>query len=339
MCYQSLVGLKNCDSPEPSTGLYIDDLGINTTMLGQFITDQYTKGSELFDDKLKFAWRKVTTDVLNRLSPNMKADTIIENRRVGQLQKDYTSIQTQTGSYAGIRLTITPNTKSFVELYISELSIAIAESTVNSNVLIFDLQTGKLLETIDYLTGSVDQFIGKAIPSKRRKLDLAVVWEFNENVPNMIPKKGHCYDCSGKLREAHICPFVDAIGVTLDWNGTAISNLANSKFTAGMSLQYNINCDRSAWLCSIGGLLAMPLAYATAVEIYNYALTVSPSQRVNTAVVINKGNDMEGMITARDLAAEQYDIELKSLLQNMRLPDDPNCWSCRNASKYVTALP
>jgi hypothetical protein len=132
---------------------------------------------------------------------------------------------------------------------------------------------------------------------------------------------------------------VDAIGVTLDWNGTVISNVNNSKFTAGMSLQYNINCDRSAWLCSIGGLLAMPLAYATAVEIYNYALTVSPSQRVNTAVVINKGNDTEGMITARDLAAEQYDIELKSLLQNMRLPDDPNCWSCRNTSKYVTALP
>lgn len=339
MCYQSLVGLKGCDRTEPTTGLYIDDLGINTTLLGQFITDQYVKGEQLFDDKLRFAWSKLSSDILNRLAPSMRGDTLIEDKRVGLLEKDFTRVQTSTGSYAGIRLTINPN-DSYIEFYLAELTLSVPAATTDTPILIIDLQTGKLIETITYATGGVDQVIGKALQGKKRPMDIAIVWEFTQDVSKTIPKKGHCFDCSGNVRVAHICPFVDAIGVTLDWNGTTVSNVANSKYTAGLSIAYNVNCDRKAWLCSIGNLMAMPLAYATAVEIYNYALTVSPSQRVNTAVVINRGTkDIEGMTTARDMAAEQYDIELKSMLENMRLPNDRNCFNCRNNLKYVTALP
>ena len=74
MCYESLLGLQGCDRPEPTTGLYIDDLGINQTLLGQLITDQYNSGVELFEAKRAFAWRKMSSDILSRLNPMMKAD-------------------------------------------------------------------------------------------------------------------------------------------------------------------------------------------------------------------------------------------------------------------------
>jgi hypothetical protein len=113
-----------------------------------------------------------------------------------------------------------------------------------------------------------------------------------------------------------------------------------------MSMVYNVNCDREAWLCSIGGLMAMPLAYATAVEIFNYGLQISPNQRVNTSVSVNIGSKPfatadanDGMIAARDVAATRYNEELAAMLQNMRLPDDNNCFDCRKNMKYVTALP
>jgi hypothetical protein len=86
--------------------------------------------------------------------------------------------------------------------------------------------------------------------------------------------------------------------------------------------------------------MSLALAYATAVEIYNYALTVSPNQRVNTSVYVNKGvKNYDGIITARDIAAEQYNAELTALLQGIRLPDDNHCFDCRKNIKYVTALP
>jgi hypothetical protein len=344
MCIESLLGLRDCNQVEPSTGLYIDDLGINTTFLGQLITDQYLQGSELFTSKRAFAWRKLSSDVLTRLAPVMKADTVIEGKRVGQLVSNYSNVQTAAGAgrYTGIRLKIDPQSLSFLNFYLADINLAVDAANVNVPILIFDMSTLKLIESFTYATGSLDQFLGKTFASARRKLDIAIVYESTFDSAKMVTKKGHCFDCGGGVREAHICPFVDAIGIDLTTNGTDVLSSVTSKYTAGMSINYNVNCDRQGWLCSIGGLMALPLAYATAVEIYNYALTVSPSQRVNTTVSVNKGfkpDAIEGIVAARDIAATRYNEELGAMLQNMRMPDDSHCWDCRRNMKYVTALP
>jgi hypothetical protein len=133
---------------------------------------------------------------------------------------------------------------------------------------------------------------------------------------------------------------VDAIGINLTTDGVSVLSSSNNKYTTGMSLNYSVSCDRRGWLCSIGNQMSLALAYATAVEIYNYALTVSPNQRANTSVIVNKGaKDLGGITTARDIAADQYNNELTAMLQNMRLPDDNHCFDCRKNIKYVTALP
>jgi len=344
MCIESLLGLRDCNQTEPSTGLYIDDLGINTTFLGQLITDQYLQGSELFTAKRAFAWRKLSSDVLTRLAPVMKADTVIEGKRVGQLVSNYSNVQTAAGAgrYTGIRLKIDPQSLSFLNFYLADINLAVDAANVNVPILIFDMSTLKLIETFTYATGGLDQFLGKTFASARRKLDIAIVYESTFDSAKMVTKKGHCFDCGGGVREAHICPFVDAIGIDLTTNGTDVLSSITSKYTAGMSINYNVNCDRQGWLCSIGGLMALPLAYATAVEIYNYALTVSPNQRVNTTVSVNKGfkpDAIEGIVAARDIAATRYNEELGAMLQNMRMPDDSHCWDCRRNMKYVTALP
>jgi hypothetical protein len=240
-------------------------------------------------------------------------------------------------------LKIDPNNLSYLNFYLADINLAIDSTNTNVPVLIFDMTTGKLIDTITYSTGGLDQYLGKNFTSARRKLDIAIVYEMSMNAPKFITKKGSCLSCGGGIREAHICPFVDAVGIELTTDGTNVLTSANSKYTAGMSVNYNVNCDRQGWLCSIGGLMALPLAYATAVEIYNYALTVSPNQRVNTAVVVNRGQNktelQEGLMAARDIAATRYGEELGAMLQNMRLPDDAHCWDCRKNIKYVTALP
>lgn len=348
MCYESLLGLRDCNLAEPTTGLYIDELGINNTFLGQLITDQYNNGVELFEDKRAFAWKKLSSDVLTRLSPMMKADTIIESKRVGQVVTDYSNVQTAlgAGNYGGIRVKISPNTLSYLNLFISDLTLAIDSSNTNVPILVFDMTTLQLIDTITYTSGGIEYYIGKEFAAKRRKLDLAFVYESTMNTVKFIPKKGSCYDCGGSVREAHICPFVDAIGINLTTDGVSVLSSSNNKYTTGMSLNYSVSCDRRGWLCSIGNQMSLALAYATAVEIYNYALTVSPNQRANTTVFVNKGNKpfataaaFEGIVAARDIAADQYNTELTAMLQNMRLPDDNHCFDCRKNIKYVTALP
>jgi hypothetical protein len=348
MCIESLVGLRDCEGFEPSTGLYIDDLGINTTFLGQLITDQYNNGAELFADKRAFAWRKLSSDVLTKLSPMMKSDTVIEGRRIGQAVSNYLNMQTAlgAGNYAGIRLKIDPNTISYLNFYLADINIAITSNNMNVPIYIFDMTTGKLLDSFIYFEGSIDQYVGKTFTSARRKMDIAIVYESTMNAVKFTPKKGTCTSCGGGPKESHICPFVDAIGIELTTDGTSVVTSKSSKYTAGMSVNYSVSCDRQGWICSIGGTMALSLAYATAVEIYNYALTVSPNQRVNTTVIVNRGSKpfatadaFEGIVAARDIAASRYAEELGAMLQNMRLPDDTHCWDCRKNMKYVTALP
>jgi hypothetical protein len=102
-----------------------------------------------------------------------------------------------------------------------------------------------------------------------------------------------------------------------------------------MSLNYNVNCDRNAWLCSIGASLSMSLAYLTAVEIVGYGLTVSTTQRSNSAVTISAEQltQMQSAYTAR------FNEEFNAVLQHIQLPQDTYCFDCRRTSKYVTALP
>ena len=337
MCESSLLALRGCSNSAPSTGLYIDQVGLTEGLLSQFISDQYDTPLEIFEDKRSLAWKKIQTEMLNNLNSFMKADTVIDNRRVGQINTNSTSTTTAqgAGSYVGVRLIMSPQRTSFLKMFISELMVYIDSVNTNVDVLVFDLVQNKLIETITYSQGSTEQYISKTYLSKRRKLDIALVYESTVDAIKTVPKYGNCTDCSGRIKDVVICPFVNGIGVQLDWDGTTISNLANKSVTGGVSVNYNIECDRESYLCSIGSTMSMALLYATAIEIYDYALTISPNDRVNTAVSINR----DEMFEARDIMAKKYNTEMNTLLTNFRMPSDSYCFNCKENLKYITALP
>ena len=337
MCDSSLLALRGCSESSPATGLYIDDVGLTESLLSQFETDKYNTPLELFEDKRSLAWRKIQTEMLGKLNPFFKADTVIENRAVGQINTtcNSTTPAQGAGTYVGVRLIMSPQITSYLKMFISDLNIYIDSSNTNVNVLVFDLVQNKLIETIVYAEGSLEQYIAKTYLSKRKKLDIALVYESTVVATKTVPKYGNCTDCSGKVKDVVICPFVNAIGVQLDWDGTIISNLANKSVTGGVSINYNIECDRESYLCSIGSTMSMALLYATAVEIYDYALTVSPHIRVNTAVTYNS----EQLIQARDIMASKYNSEMNLVLGNFRMPSDVYCFNCKENLRYVTALP
>lgn len=350
MCESSLLGLRGCTDTQPVTGLYIDDLGVTESFLSQVITDQYNEPKDLFEDKRKMAWRRISTDILGRINPFMKADTVVDSRRIGQIVTNATSTDAAAGSgvYVGIRVYLDPQTTSFLKMFISDFSIAFTSDVTDKTIYIIDLNTRKVLESFVYTQGATEQYIGKYLYSKRKKMDIAIVYESTEEVIRYTPKYGSCTDCGGRIREAHICQFVDSIGVqlSLDTESGVATDVVNKPRTAGMSIVYSVECDREAYICSIGSTLSMALAYATAVEIYDYALTVSPTQRYNTAVIVNRGEKPfanapanEGLIAARDIAASRYNEEVDIIMRNMRLPSDRHCFRCNENMRYVTALP
>jgi hypothetical protein len=339
MCESSLLGLRGCADTQPVTGLYIDDLGVTESFLSQLITDQYNEPKELFSDKRKMAWRRISTDILGRINPFMKADTVVDSRRIGQIMTNATSTDSSLGSgvYVGVRVYLDPQTTSFLKMFISGFSVDFAGDVTDKTIYIIDLNTRKVLDSFVYTEGGVEQYVGKYLYSKRKKMDIAIVYESTEAAVKYTPKYGSCTDCGGRIREAHICQFVDSIGVqlSLDTESGVATDVVNKPRTGGMSLVYSIECDREAYICSIGSTLSMALAYATAVEIYEYALTQSANIRVNTTVSVNT----DALIQARDIAASRYNEEVDIIMRNMRLPSDRHCFRCNENMRYVTALP
>jgi hypothetical protein len=337
MCESKLVGLKGCSADVPVTNLYIDQLGITEGFLSNLITSQYDTPKELFEDKLGLAWQKIKTQFLASLTEFIACDTVIDNRKVGQIAKDYT-LQNPAltgGKYGGIRLIIQPQTTSFLKVIISNILLYIEATNTNVPVLLFDLQTGKLIDTITYATGGVEQYISQAFKSGRSKVDIALVYQVTMSQTKTVPKYGSCTDCSGRVKDVAICPFVNAIGVEFNYSAGVISNIANKGNTYGMSINYAVECDRDAYLCSVGATMSLALLYATAVEIYDYALTVSPNERVNTTVSLNT----EQLAQARDIYAAKYNDEMNITLKSFRVPSDRHCFKCRPNQRYVTVLP
>lgn len=330
MCESKLLGLRGCTEEAPVTGLYIDQLGITESFISNLNSDQYNTPAEMFIDQRSVAWSKLKTLMLSSINKFLKADTVIENRRVGQISQDYTLKTSATTSYNGIRLILQPQQSSFLKLYLSDLQIYIDSSVIDKTVYVFDLITGEKLSEITYLVGGDVQYVGQEFLSARRKMDIAIVYESTEESIKTIPKAGSCTDCSGRVKDVIICPFISAIGIQLDYDGTTISNVANKPVTYGMTLNYNISCDRESYLCSVGATMSMALSYATAIEIYDYALTVSPNQRVNTAVTINA----ESLMTARDIMAEKFNTEMEVVYKNFRVPDDRHCFNCDRNMVY-----
>lgn len=346
MCESKLLGLKGCNATPPATGLYIDDLGISQSLLGQFITDSYQNGVELFEAKRSLAWKSLQSKMMNAMASHLKANTLIEGRRVGIINTQPATAQTAlgAGNWVGVLLKVNPNRDSFLQLSLTQLLIYGASQ--DTPIKIFDTTTRKQIGSLKLADGDIDETIYQVLKAARRTAEIAIVYQSTFDTFKTIPKYGSCLDCGGNPKYSHMCPHVDALGVKLTISGDTIQTQSSTPYTWGMSLLYSLSCDREAWLCSIGANLSMALAYATAVEIYDYALTQSPSQRVNTAVTINRGqkpfataNAVEGIVAARDIAAQRFNEELNAVLQNMKLPMDSACFECRRGTMLVTAIP
>ena len=335
MCESKLLGLKGCNATPPATGLYIDDLGISQSLLGQFITDSYKNGVELFEAKRSLAWKSLQSKMMNAMAIHLKANTLIEGRRVGIINTQPATAQTAlgAGNWVGILLKVNPNRDSFLQLSLTQLLIYGASQ--DTPIKIFDTTTRKQIASLTLADGDIDETIYQVLKAARRTAEIAIVYESTFDTFKTIPKYGSCLDCGGNPKYSHMCPHVDALGVKLTISGDTIQTQSSTPYTWGMSLLYSLSCDREAWLCSIGANLSMALAYATAVEVYTEALTVSTNQRVNTAVTVN----IEQLQTALNVSTQRFNEEFNAVLQNMKLPMDSACFECRQGTMLVTAIP
>lgn len=332
-CASNLIGLKACNLDEPATGLYIDSLGLSKSYLDKLVSDQYNDGTELFVDKRDMAFNKLRNDFINRWAQVLTGQTVADNARVGQVNINFSNLQSIGPNYQGIRIRFSPNNTAFLKLNIT--SVEVLKANAAKTVFIYDLIKEVVIETLTVPVGGKHFLI--QIPAHAKRMDVAIVWQMDQDVPKTTVRgKNTCMDCGGGWGWEACSRGVQAIPIEVELGSSMeLLSMSSAQFTAGISLLYSLECDYDVFLCSLGGIVALPLLYATGIEIVDYGLTISAAYRSNAAVDFN----VEGLQKLREILVEKYNTEIQTWLRGFVIPDDGFCFKCTQPFKYVTALP
>lgn len=333
-CFQDIVSIRGlCNDIASTSGLYSNDIDITKEFIDEIVTRQYKGSGDFFTQKKNFAIKQVADEIITYLTPKFRAGTLLSNYRIGHFQ-DNLKLIAGDGNLKGINIDLC-NSDSYLNLFISEISLQL-NYTGDVNVLVYDLIQNKLLDTIT--VSCVANEISTVYPSKvyksnRQKSNLVFVYDSTGKDSNTTYlNSAGCVSCSGKSVNN---PYAKISAVKIDSNASKIkANLKIIGETGGLSIVHSYQCNHEQWLCSYSNMLAMSVLYKLGEEIVQFALNVSPNDRVNTTVTINP----EELDRRRLIFQAEYSKSFQNLIDNIQLPSDSRCFHCKEGVKHSIAL-
>ena len=335
-CFDDIIGLRgSCTTPASTSGLWMDDIGIDLAELDSIINKSQIDSVDFFEKKREFALRQIIQLIHTHYSDKYKTNTILRSGRIG-FGKENQEVVAASAVLKGIEIELC-NDDSFVDVFVSSISLQVNTNGV-VNVLVYDLFQNLLLDTIPLTAVSgrtVTVYPNKLYKSVRKELDIIFVYDATNfsSVKTMITQSG-CKGCGSGGSMNYLNQYLSTRSVSIPSASAKIeSNLTGISDTGGLSLMYAIQCNYEEWLCTISNSIALPVLFKTAYEVMDY--TINNSLRLNTATTIN----LETAAKRRDEYDKRYQDSIQALLQNIKLPQDEKCFECRQKSKHVVILP
>lgn len=336
VCFDDFITVRgNCTDTVPTSGFFFNQIGIDLDELNAIVTKDFDNGEALASDRLDFAVSLVTSDIKNRLASKFRATSIIDNRKIGQYRDNLVLVNGAANTLKGIELELC-NNESFVEIYISDISLQTDFNGVVP-VQVYDLITGLLLDTINVTTVAnavSSALVNRTYKSERTQLHLIFVYDSTavNSYTSHVKLKG-CSGC-GKGSMVILNRFVRSRGISILTSDTKIdTNLDGENNTAGMSINYSVNCAYDDWLCTLRNLLALPILYRAGAEIMEFA--IDNSDRLNSKTLI----DLDKLEERKVKYGDKYIAEMDNVIKHIKLPSDRHCFDCKPSVRSVPILP
>lgn len=333
-CFADIIGYKgNCEAVTPSSGLYVENIGITSKECDYYINSEYRNGEALITDKIDFASTLVRKTIGNHFASYINNKSLIDSNLLGHYQD---SLQLKTGvanTLGGISVTLN-NSRSYFSVYVNSISLQIS-TTQSVNVFVYNLVTGELLDTIAVSCVAnkvVTSYVNKTYSSNKRKLDLIFVYD-TENISSNTCQLdyGGCVACNGYT---YSNGYISAQPIYMTETDAKIrSSLTSTSHTFGLSINYSIQCSIDNWLCEIANLMALPILYKTGIEIMQYALYYSTRQ--TSSVNIDAEKNKERLA----LYQQSYSESLEATIKKINMPKYDSCFKCEEYIKSAIILP
>lgn len=333
-CFAEIIGYKgNCATVTPSSGLYIEDIGITSKECDFYINSEYRNGEELIEDKIDFASNLVRKTIGNHFSSYINTKSLIDSKLLGHYQDSLSLKSGAVNTLGGMSLTLN-NANSYFNIYVNSISLQLSTSQT-INVLVYNLVTGELLDTIAIVCVAnkiSTSYVNKTYSSLKRKLDLIFVYDTEGLYSNttQLDYDG-CATCTGYT---YTNSYISVQPVYLTESSAKIrSSLTSASHTYGLSINYSIQCSIDNWLCETSNLMALPILYKTGIEILQYALYYSTRQ--NSSVNIDAERNKERLA----MYQQNYSEALEATIKKINIPKYDSCFKCEEYIKSAIILP
>ena len=339
-CFENLIALDGtCGEENPSSGIFLKKLGVTRSELSQYLTKEYVTPDQLFLDKYEVAILNITNAVHNHFAPKYKAASILDSKRVGIFENNLKMISGQAGILKGIDFRL-DNRSSFIDLNIVSISLQLNFSG-EINLLFYDLIQGvqvysKKITVVpnEIITMQID----KKFVSDRKYLNLFIGYDSTAIASNKTSLQlvGGCATCTDQ--SVHKNNFLTIRSTSIGIAEQKIdSNLTSETDTGGLSIVYALNCNHRDWICAVSQILALAIAYETCAGLMEHAKYQSGKEQIT---IRSGSGDVNIEIEERRAMYEHKSVNmLKQALNNMILPNDERCFSCRPINRTAILIP
>lgn len=334
-CFEDLIGIhKNCEPTSPTSGLFLNDLpGITLANIAAGVTSENSSYVDKIDTLISEATNKVIHDFRTIIQPHMIYTSILEADNIGFYKENQVAEAASAGNYRGIR--IKNNYRPALSFNLNSFSLKL-DASLTVPVYLYDLMTGAVIDTfsINTVAGKVAlKQVNKNYPNYGQNQQLALLYDAGlagTYTTNASPYAGgSCSGCRGTYSNKYISfdgVSIPKAGSVIDQNATTIQS------TAGLSINYSLNCDAGYYLCHIASLLADPIRHKTAELIF--LDLQSPSPRLNSVVTV-QADKVEFFF---QYYQGTYKEITNPILLSWRPPND-GCFNCNHSIKKVVRIP
>lgn len=314
-CFTGLIGLKTvCDNQDCK--LFLNDIGIDRRFIEQVITSDFKGVTEFFESQKRLAQKDISGMIHSYMMPKFYANSLIGEGKIGFVEGGY---KTPLGTWQGIYFEM--NDSDYLT-YISQVGLSLSYS---DEVLVcaFDLDENEMIysEIIKSIAGATATAKTSILLNRNR---IFLGFQPTGNHKNTLVSRNMC--CGQKSRNCQSFKVSGAHG--------ELESLKKSEYTGGLSVSYSISCDHESWICRNGQVLSLPMFYRTAQNIYQFALTHSKHNRINTVVAVNT----EQLEASLAWATEKFNQSINDALKGLSVPSN-RCFNCNEFARSVLSLP
>ncbi len=332
-CLKNVVGIDHTDNNDnPSSGLYMSTLeGIELNVADKSHPDKSKTGKNLIQQKIDEAGLEVKNRINDHIKPYMVKRSVLRNNNVGHYKPNLEAVSSESGVLKGIFIDI--DRSPYLEFYLNTITIQL-DSDVSVDVEVWDLMTGKKLDTIT-ISAKQDEHTKSVVNNsyvtdgQRTQLfigyDAGVAGTYETHIHKTM---AGCRSCDRYYSNE----FGTFSGQKIKKSDSKIQdNLDPINGSAGLSLDYSISCTAEQFVCNMANQIAWPMRYKAAQRIM---LEMQVSKRLNS--IVNIHGDTADFL--QQFFEGRYEESMERVLQNMVIPAD-FCFACNQQIKNATRIP